>query len=191
MFLRTFFKSLLLLIYVVSIGGQANAKSEKINLLDLSRKDADVSMGTWEHNILDSEQRVTHEIDRKAGEVRVQFDVASSHPAMGGYWLKINDRNLSGFESLHLQLKAESDPPFSGNVALQFTDRDNRKAPYILSGVRSEWREFAVPLQKFRRIRDWSAVKTFEIVIDDIHARPKEGVLFLKEVSLVKGGTLS
>lgn len=110
---------------------------------------------------------------------------------MGGYWLKINDRNLSDYESLHLTLRAESDPPFSGNVALQFTDRDNRKAPYILSGVRREWKDFEVPLQKFRRIRDWSRVKTFEIVIDDIHARPKEGVLFLREVSVVKGGALS
>lgn len=176
------------LLWLVHTGATVHASEVRLNLLDLSRKDVDVSMGTWEHNILDSEQRVTHEIDRKAGEVRVRFDVDSSHAAMGGYWLKINDNNLSEFESLHLELKAESDPPFSGNVALQFTDKDNRKAPYILSGVRSEWKKFEVPLQKFKRIHDWSGIKTFEIVIDDIHARPKEGVLFLREISVVKGG---
>jgi len=188
MYLKTFSKAFLLLMYVVSIGGQANAKSEKMDLLDLSRENADISMGTWEHNILDAGQSVRHEIDQAAGEVKVCFDVNSSSPAMGGYWLKINGHDLSGYESLHLKLKAESDPPFSGNVALQFTDKDNRKAPYILSGVRSEWKDFEVPLQKFRRIRDWSSVKTFEIVIDDIHARPKEGILFVKEIFVLKGG---
>jgi len=182
MCLRTLSKALLLLIYIVSFNGQANAENEKLNLLDLTRLDTEITMGTWEHNILDPSQRVTHEIDREAGEVKVHFDVNSSLPAMGGFWLKIEGHDLSEYESLHLRMKAESDPPFTGNIALQFTDKDNRKAPYILSGVRSKWKDFEVPLQKFRRIRDWSSVKSFEIVIDDIHARPKEGILFVKEI---------
>lgn len=191
MCLRTLSRALLLFICIVSFKGQANAENEKLNLLDLTRLDAEIMMGTWEHNILDAAQSVRHEISANAAEVDVLFDVDSSLPAMGGFWLKIEGHDLSEYESLHLWMRAESDPPFTGNIALQFTDKDNRKAPYLLSGVRSEWKEFEVPLQKFRRIRDWSEVKTFEIVIDDIHARPKKGVLFLKEVSVVKGGTLS
>lgn len=166
----------------------AVAAEQKLDLLVHGLSNPQILMGTWEHNILDSGQRVRYQVNEAGGGVKIIFDVDSSRPAMGGYWLKINEYDLSGYETLHLMLRAVSTPPFNGNVALQFTDENNRRSPYILSGVRNEWKEFEVPLRKFSRISDWSCVKKFEIVIDDIQARPKEGILFIGEMFLKGAG---
>lgn len=151
------------------------------------------TVGTWEHNILDSNQGISIElIDQDAGNkpggksLAIHFDVDSSNPAMAGCWIKLKHQDLTGFDTLHFSMKSGAEERFTGNVAVQLTDSGNRKAPYLISGVGSEWKEYQISLKKFTRIADWSGIKDFEIVIDDINARPKEGTLLIDEIYVTK-----
>jgi len=148
---------------------------------------------TWVHNVLDYDQGIEIELvdqdaKNKAGgkSLAIHFDVDSSNPAMAGCWIGLKNQDLRGFDTLHFSLKSTEGERFTGNVAVQLTDSGNRKAPYLVSGISREWKEFQIPLKKFARIADWSGVKEFEIVIDDINARPKEGTLLIDEIYVTK-----
>ncbi len=151
------------------------------------------TIGTWEHNVLDANQSIRIElVDQDMGNklggksLAIYFDVDSSNPAMVGCWIKLERQDLTGFDTLHFSLKSGEGERFTGNVAVQLTDSGNRKAPYLISGVGKEWKDYRIPLKKFTRIADWSGVKDFEIVIDDINARPKEGVLIIDEIYVAR-----
>ncbi len=165
-------------------------------------EDEDVlrSVGTWEHNIMDPDQSIKVSIvgeataGKREGKVlRLDFDVDSPNPAMVGVWIKLQNQDLSSFDTLHLSLRSGDGERFRGSVAVQFTDSLYRKAAYLVSNVKEEWKEYRIPLKKFARIANWSQVKEFEIIIDDINANPKEGSLFVDEiyVSSSKAGEAS
>jgi len=169
---------------------------ERLTLVNFDDLTVMRSIGVWEHNVLDPDQTLRIAIvpgsgpQEKDGEVlRLDFDVDSPNPAMVGFWAKLETSDLSEFETLHINLKSDEKSPFTGSLALQFTDEGNRRASYLISGIKKEWKEFRVPLKRFARIRDWSRMKEFEIVIDDTNAVPKEGVLFVDEIFVSKGGS--
>jgi len=150
------------------------------------------SIGTWEHNVLDSNQGIrialiNQNAAKKEGgkALAIDFDVDSPNPAMVGVWIKLENQDLSSFNTLHFSLKSEG-RRFRGSVAVQFTDSLYRKAAYLVSNVQEEWKEYRIPLKKFARIANWSQVKEFEIIIDDMNAIPKEGTLLIDEIYVSK-----
>ncbi|OGW79293.1 MAG: hypothetical protein A2Z83_09075 [Omnitrophica bacterium GWA2_52_8] len=149
------------------------------------------SIGTWEHNVLDSNQGIKIELvdqdaaGKKGGKsLALHFDVDSPNPAMVGCWIKLENQDLSAFDALHFSLKSRDGGYFRGSVAVQFTDSGYRKAAYLISQIKDEWKEYRIPLKKFPRISDWSGIQDFEIIIDDINAIPKEGTLLVDEIYL-------
>lgn len=147
------------------------------------------NIGTWEHSVLDSNQGIRIEIvqDDARGKtggksLAIHFDVDSPNPAMVGLWIKLKHQDLSAFDTLHFSLKSAGEERFRGSVAVQFTDEGNRKASFLVSGIKKEWKEYNIPLKKFARIRDWSKVKEFEVILDDTNAVPKEGTLLIDEI---------
>lgn len=190
-------KRWLVLVSLFALAQNAEAGSDKLRLVDFDDPAVIRQIGVWEHNVLDPDQSLkiaiipgsrTHE--RGGTVLRLGFDVDSSNPAMVGFWAKLESPDLSEFDTLHLSLKSDEERSFTGSIALQFTDEGNRKASYLISGIKKEWTEFRVPLKRFPRIRDWSRVKEFEIVIDDTNAVPKEGVLFVDEIFVSRGGSV-
>ena len=153
-------------------------------IVDFGAADLTENTGVWVHNILDPDQSLKIEA-QEVGQKKVlklDYDVDSPNPAMVGFWVNLRNQDLREFDTLYVSLKADGEESFLGNIALQFTDVNNRKAAYLISRIPSKWKEFQVPLKKFNRINDWSEIKEFEIIIDDINARPKEGVLLVKEI---------
>jgi len=154
-------------------------------------EDIPKSIGTWEHNVLDSNQGIKIELvdqdarNRAGGKsLAIHFDVDSSNPAMVGCWIRLENQDLSAFDTLHFSLKSGDGGYFRGSVAVQFTDSGYRKAAYLTSQIKDEWKEYRIPLKKFPRISNWSAIQDFEIIIDDINANPKEGTLLVDEIYL-------
>jgi hypothetical protein len=150
------------------------------------------TIGTWEHNVLDSNQGIRIELadqdaaNKKNGKsLALHFDVDSSNPAMVGCWIKLENQDISAFDTLHFSLKSQGGR-FTGNVAVQFTDSLYRKAAYLVSQVKADWKEYQIPLKRFPRISNWSEIREFEIIIDDINANPKQGTLLIDEIYVSK-----
>ena len=163
-----------------------------LGIADFEDEDTARSVGTWEHNVLDPDQSVKVRIvgEDRAGKkegkaLAIDFDVDSPNPAMVGVWIKLENQDLSSFDTLHFHLKSEGGR-FRGAVAVQLTDSLYRKAAYLVSNVREEWKEYQIPLKKFARIANWSQVKEFEIILDDMNAIPKEGTLLIDEIYVSK-----
>ena len=179
----------LLCLGLLLISSVAKAEIKSVSILNLSNANDLSQMGVWEQNILDPNQSIKMEIVQDQSELlKITFDVDSSAPAKVGFWLKLEELDLSGYDCLHLKMKTESKPNFSGSYGIQFMNSQNRKAVYFLQGVRNEWRDFQIPLKKFKRIHDWTQIKYLEILISDSYARPKEGILFIKDIFLSSAG---
>ncbi len=160
-----------------------------LQIVDFEDAESTQNIGAWTHNILDPDQGLKIEMQQDAGKMKVlrlDYDVDSPNPAMVGFWVNLRNQDLRGFDTLHVSLKTGEGERFSGNIAFQFTDANNHKAPYLVSNIPPEWKEFQVPLKKFNRISDWSEIKEFEIVIDDINAKPKEGIFLVNEIYVSK-----
>ena len=159
-------------------------------IADFEDPDMPQNTGVWIHNILDPDQNLKIEIAQQGTGrkkvLRLDYDVDSPNSAMVGFWVNLRNEDLRGFNILHVSLKASDGAQFLGNIALQFTDANNHKAAYLISRIPTEWKEFQVPLKKFNSINNWSQIKEFEIVIDDINARPKEGILFVDGIYVSK-----
>jgi len=195
MFLLTklFSFALLIALFPLAVIPENVGPQRRMVIESFDEADMPQNIRTWVHNILDFDQGieielVDHDAENKAGgrSLAIHFDVDSSNPAMAGCWIRLKKQDLTEFDALHFSLKSGEGERFTGNVAVQLTDSGNRKAPYLIGGISDEWKEFRIPLKKFKRIADWSAVKEFEIVIDDINARPKEGTLLIDEIYVTK-----
>ncbi len=163
-----------------------------LEIADFEDEETARSVGTWERNVLDPDQSVKVRIvgEDRAGKkegkaLAIDFDVDSPNPAMVGVWIKLENQDLSSFDTLHVHLKSEGGR-FRGAVAVQLTDSLYRKAAYSISNIKEEWKEYQIPLKKFARIANWSQVKEFEIILDDMNAIPKEGTLLIDEIYVSK-----
>lgn len=195
MFLLTklFTFGFLLALFPVAVIPDTAISQRTIVIESFDHEDMPKNIGTWIHNILDPDQNIQLELigqdaRNKAGgkSLAIHFDVDSPNPAMVGCWIKLKNQDLSGFDTLHFSFKAGSDGYFKGSVAVQFTDSLYRKAAYLVSQVKADWKEYQIPLKRFPRISNWSEIREFEIIIDDINANPKQGTLLIDEIYVSK-----
>lgn len=117
--------------------------------------------------------------------LRIDYDVDSNEPAKATFWLRLKEHDLTGFDTLHISLKGSDGA--RGNVTVQFVDANYRMSPYVIGHINSRWKEYQIPLKRFNRIQDWSSIREFDIVLDDMNAIPKEGSLWVDEIYVSKG----
>lgn len=191
--IRTFTLGLFLALLPLMAHAESRVPQRILRIESFDHKETAKNIVTWEHNILDSNQSIRIElIDQDAQNKRggralaIHFDVDSPEPAMVGCWIKLENQDLSAFDTLHFSLKSGDGERLKGSVAVQFTDSLYRKAAYLVSQIKDEWTEFRIPLKKFPRISNWSEIREFEIIIDDINANPKEGTLLIDEIYVSK-----
>ena len=117
--------------------------------------------------------------------LRLDYDVDSNEPAKATFWLRLEEHDLTSFDTLHISLKGSDGT--RGNVTVQFVDSNYRMSPYVIGHINSRWKEYKIPLKRFNRIRDWASMREFDIVLDDMNAIPKEGSLWVDEIYVSKG----
>lgn len=181
----------LLLLFNPSTSAAASP-GERYVLADFDSDDSSPVLGVSVKNPLDNEQSLLMGFVKGGPQLQegrflyLDYDVDSFQPAKGFFWLKLNNADISGFDTLHLYLRADPESGGSKNVTVQFTDASYRRSSYILTGITEQWKEFTVPLKRFSRIRNWSAMKEFVIVLDDVYSIPKKGRVFVDEIFVSK-----
>ncbi len=135
----------------------------------------DIKMSIVDEDVFEKEKGKTLKLD---------YNVDSWEQAKVEFWIDLEQKDLSAFDTLHLYMRGDPEKGCTKNVMLQFMDGDNRIAPYIVTAIQSHWSEFIIPFKRFSRIRDWSHMKEFRIVFDDINSNPKEGTLYIDEISV-------
>ena len=124
--------------------------------------------------------------DKMGYSVRLDYDVDSPNPAYNGFWMKLNSLDATPYKAIRLWLKGDGEAGYPTRLKIELKDRSNRPSPYILSGITDKWQEFTIPLDKFRRVEDWSRLNEFVAVFDDLNSRPKTGTVLIDQIRFTK-----
>jgi hypothetical protein len=121
--------------------------------------------------------------------MQIAYDVDSPNQAYNGVWVKLEGFDARPYKYLVLYFKAPNYPPYgTDNLKLELKNRKGDSGSYRIKRIpRGAWREYKVPLKKFRGIKDLSDVTELIIVFEDKSANPKEGIVFLEHVYFTKG----
>ena len=165
------------------------AERGKLTIADFDEGEAIGLFSVSSRDPMDEDQWIKMNWDHddaigKAGgkSLRLDYDVDSNESAKATFWMRLNDQDLSQYDTLHLYLKGSEGS--RGNVTIQFVDGNYRTSPYVIGRITEHWKEFQIPFKRFTRIKDWSTMRELDIVIDDVNTIPKEGALWVDEISI-------
>lgn len=146
--------------------------------------------GAWDKDPNDETQssQMSFESDDALGDkmgysIRLDYDVDSPNPAYNGFWMKLNDLDVTAYNTVNFYIKGDKTNGFTKRVKIELKDSTKQPSPYILSGVTDTWQKISIPFEKFRRIKNWDALSEFVVVFDDINSNPKSGTIFVDNVT--------
>jgi hypothetical protein len=154
------------------------------------------AMGTWSKDEYDDTQScdidfVEHPRLGKTGgySMKIVYDVDSPNPSYNGVWMKLDGLDARPYKFLTVYIKAPNSPPYgTDRVKIQLRNSKKETGSYLITRIpRGAWREYKIPLSKFKGLKDLSSLDELVIVFEDKTSNPKEGILFLENIYLTKG----
>ena len=149
--------------------------------------------GSWDKDPNDETQfsQMAFEGDDAAGNasgysIRLDYDVDSPNPAYNGFWMKLNGEDATPYNAVSFYVKGDKDKGFTKRLKIELKDMSNQPSPYIVTGITDQWQKITIPFEKFRKVKDWSAMNEFVVVFDDINSNPKAGTLYIDQVVFEK-----
>lgn len=118
--------------------------------------------------------------------VRLDYDVDSPNPAYNGFWMKLNNTDLTLYNVLTFYIKGDTTTGFTKRVKIELKDKSNKSSSYVIFNVTDAWEKVSIPFSKFRIIKDWSSMSEFVVTFDDVNSRPKKGTIYIDHVAFSK-----
>ena len=150
--------------------------------------------GTWDNDPNDDtqtcEMEIGEDVDRSGKKdyyVQLDYDVDSPRPAFNGFWMKLNDLNLTEYKYVSFLAKGKN--VFTSQFKIELKNRKGERVVYFISGVTSEWQRVVIPLDKLKKVNsitDWTQMTEFVITFDDIVATEKVGSVLIDDVNFAK-----
>jgi hypothetical protein len=69
-----------------------------------------------------------------------------------------------------------------GVVKVVIRNRRNEEASYYIQGVGLAWQEFAIPLEQFKQISDWSSLVDISFVLESWNVENKKGLVLVDNI---------
>lgn len=149
--------------------------------------------GSWDKDPNDETQfsQMAFEGDDALGNasgysVRLDYDVDSPNPAYNGFWMKLNGEDATAYNAVSFYTKGDAEKGFTKRIKIELKDMSNQPSPYIVTGITEQWQKVTIPFEKFRKVKDWSAMNEFVVVFDDINSNPKAGTLYIDQITFTK-----
>ncbi len=144
--------------------------------------------GAWEKDPTDNTQFCREYFDDKATRqgtgycLQLEYDVDSPSAAFNGLWMSLNGFDASDAIKLVFWAKADGEKGATPRFKVELKTEDE-KGVYYVNGLTKEWTKFEIPLEDFI-IGDLSALTELVFVFEDHTARPKEGILYIDDISI-------
>ncbi|MEA3346617.1 MAG: carbohydrate binding domain-containing protein [Candidatus Auribacterota bacterium] len=142
--------------------------------------------GTWDKDPSDNTQFCSGAFDAviKHGKdgysFGLDYDVDSPNPAFNGFWMKLNDIDLSSYKNLSFWVKGDSAQGYTKEFKIELKTPDG-VGSYYINGVTDKWRKFSIPLDAFN-LPSLSNCQEFVIVFEDKTATDKEGIMYIDDI---------
>jgi len=144
--------------------------------------------GSWNKDESDPTQKCANSYDKTnayggvGNALRLDYDVDSPNPAYNGFWMKLQNANLSGYKNLVLYVKGDATRGYTTQIKLELKN-GKEVGKYTLKGVTDQWQGFSIPLKEFVGLTDLSTLTEFVVVFDDLTSNKKVGTIYLDEIS--------
>lgn len=149
--------------------------------------------GSWNKDPEDSTQScaITFEMDDALQDpagyaLKIDYDVDSPNPAYNGVWMKLNGQDVSEYSFLSFYVRGEGLRNYTKRIKLELKDSEQNNSPYLVSGITESWQKIQVPLDRFKKVKNWKAIEEFVIVFDDRNSSPKQGTLLVDQIAFEK-----
>lgn len=143
-----------------------------------SRDPEDFTQGCYE------EFNTAHARGGEGSCMMLEYDVDSPKAAFNGFWMKFDNLDITAYENLVLWMKSDPEKGGASRLKIEMKTHAERGAHYI-DGIGSEWKRFEISLFDFL-ISDYSKLQEMVIVFEDHTARPKEGIIYIDDISFEK-----
>jgi len=178
-----------------------DAGKKSVTLFDFERpdimKDRNVTFGTWElHPSYTAEISVVKPLDKKEAEAHgavlmIDYDVsvpekslpATSFPVFNGVWFKLNDRDISRYDTVVLWLKGDAKKGFTSICKLEMKNNFKETGSYYIEDLGKGWKRYEIPITHFRTadgkpIANRTAMKELTIVFEKNRVSAMQGVIY-------------
>ena len=185
---------ILLVSMVFMVTGTGNAAILKVADFDSGQKPNNLGgdFGAWDKDPTDFTQTCLDSFSSevKCGDkgysLKLTYDVDSPEPAYNGFWTKLQNQDLKSYKELVFFVKGDEEKGFTKRFKVELKN-PTQVGSFLVSGLTSEWQKVIVPLNKFKRITDWSKMTEFVVVFDDLTSNPKEGIIYFDDICFSDG----
>lgn len=122
----------------------------------------------------------------KGNSVRLIYDVDSPKTAYNGMSLTLMNTDWTAYQYLVLSVKGEEEAGFTPRFKIELKNKKGETGIFVLTGITSEWKQFAIPLKDFQGITKLNQMKEMAIVFDDMRCSPQVGVIYVDNIYLSK-----
>ncbi len=145
--------------------------------------------GAWDKDPSDPTQKCTIAFD-KAGafggagySLRMDYDVDSPNPAYNGFWMKLQETDMSAYKTISFYIRGDGSKGFTNQVKLELKN-GKEVGKYLLKGVTDQWQQAKIPLKDFAGLTSLKGMTEFVVVFDDVTSTKKTGSIYLDEITL-------
>lgn len=145
--------------------------------------------GAWNRDPLDPSQgcREEYSLDNhgpgRGYSVKLTYDVESKNPAYNGFWMKLNEVNLTGYKELHFFMKGDTSAGFTTRLKVELKNNIvGERAEVVVENITADWTHYRIPLSQFATLEDWTKISEFVIVFDDELAIKKTGAIYIDDI---------
>jgi hypothetical protein len=144
--------------------------------------------GAWNRDPADDTQYAieffddVEKIGKNGYSLRIEYDVDSPNSAYNGFWMKLENLDISNYKQLTFYVKGDKEAGFTNRFNIELKNTKGEVGKFMVSGVTGEWQKITIPLKDFRQLSDYSKMTEFVIVFDDIRATKKVGAIYIDNV---------
>jgi hypothetical protein len=148
--------------------------------------------GAWIKDPADPMQGCIDSFDRanayggKGYALRLIYSVDSTRPAFGGLWMRLQNLDATGSDSLAFRVKGDAGMGYTHVFKVELKDAMDKASHFYVQGVSDQWQDVEIPLKNFEGMANFRKLKEFVVVFEDTTATAKKGVIYLDDVRFRK-----
>ena len=148
--------------------------------------------GAWDKDPNDATQGCKNNFNSdvkhgaKGYSLQLDYDVDSPNPAYNGFWMKLQNQDISKYSKVTFWVKGDETAGYSPKIKLELKNTKGEVGRYTLTNVSKDWQEVSVPLVQFAGLKDTSSMTEFVVVFDDITCKgKKQGTIYLDDIAFI------
>lgn len=115
------------------------------------------------------------------GRIFFEYDFKNDIAPEKRFSLSVPQIDASQYSWLQFSLRAkeEGNP---GIVKVVIQTHKNEMSSYYVQGISYAWKEYAIPLDEFKQISNWSDVKDISFVLESWNTNSEKGIILIDDV---------